>query len=220
MKSRYVCFTGPRLIYILHFFVFTLGVTAVATVQASADAKPVGKIITVTGTVKFLASSETPVAQAKPGEASPATFERWEKVKRDQIVYEKDQFQTFRKSRVKILFEDKSLIALGPNSKFKVESYVFDAKDKLRQGIMSLSHGLSMYIVNKSQKNKNSYFRIVTPTANVAARGTHGFVSATDEMTFVANQAGAVETENVETACQKLELPGKLCGGGEEKYEH
>ena len=49
-----------------------------------------------------------------------------------------------------------------------------------------------MYIVNKSQNNKKSFLKIVTPTANIGARGTQGYVAASDERTLLANQAGAV----------------------------
>lgn len=189
-------------------FLLILIVTPTPTL---ADEKPVGKIISFVGKVKYLSASETPVAQAKPGNARTATFEKWLPVKLHQLVHVKDHFQTLRKSRVKILFGDNSLIALGPNSTFKVESYLYSPEDKLRQGVLNLSHGLSMYLINKSQKNKDSFFRIVTPTANIAARGTHGFVSATDEVTYVSNQAGAVDVENIVTTCSRFDLPKKLC---------
>ena len=59
-----------------------------------------------------------------------------------------------------------------------------------------MAHGLSMYIVNKSQKNKKSSFRIVSPTGNLAARGTQGYISASAEKTLIANQAGTVMVSN------------------------
>jgi hypothetical protein len=193
-----------------YIFIF-LFIFAVIPGPTLADEKPVGKIISISGVVKYLPVSETPVAQAQPGEAQKVILGEWMQVKLHQVVHIKDHFETFRKSRVKILFGDNSLIALGPNSRFKVESYLYKPEDKLRQGVLNLSHGLSMYLINKSQTNKNSFFRIVTPTANIAARGTHGFVSATDDVTFVANQAGAVEIENIVTTCARFDLPKKIC---------
>ena len=121
-----------------------------------------------------------------------------EKIKKKQPVYAKDRFRTSRKSRLKILFADKSLMALGPRSEMTVESYLYKPKDKLRQGVINIAHGLSMYIVNKSQKNKKSNFRIVSPTGNLAARGTQGYISVGPEKTLVANQAGTVLVRNID----------------------
>jgi hypothetical protein len=77
-----------------------------------------------------------------------------------------------------------------------VESYLYKPEDKLRQGVINVAHGLSMYIVNKSQKNKKSSFRIVSPTGNLAARGTQGYVSSSKTKTLIANQAGSVIVSN------------------------
>ncbi len=162
--------------------------------HAAAQEKPVGKIISIRGTVEILVSE--PVAEVKKGEVKKVAAEVWQKITKKQPVYAKDTFRTGRKSRLKILFEDKSLMALGPRTKMSVESYLFKPEDKLRQGVINVAHGLSMYIVNKSQKNKKSSFRIVSPTGNLAARGTQGYISATKDKTLIANQAGTVEVSN------------------------
>ncbi len=163
-----------------------------------AEEKAVGKVIGISGTIEFLGrTSEEPVAEVLPGEVRPVSFEKWSPAKFQQAVFAKDQFRTFSKSRLKILLKDNSLIALGPNSQMTVQSYLHKPKDKLRQGIIGLAHGLSMYIINKSQSHKKSTFKIVTPTANIAARGTQGYASASLENTFVANKVGTVVTSNV-----------------------
>ncbi|MBT3923055.1 MAG: FecR domain-containing protein, partial [Nitrospina sp.] len=156
--------------------------------------KPVGRIIGIIGTVELLIGE--PVAQAKKGEVRQASAEVWEKVNKKQSVFTKDTYRTGRKSRLKILFEDKSLMALGPKTRMSVESYLYKPEDKLRQGVINMAHGLSMYIVNKSQKNKKSSFRIVSPTGNLAARGTQGYISASPDKTLIANQAGTVSVSN------------------------
>jgi FecR protein len=180
--------------------------------MAFAQEKPVGKVIGISGMIEYFSGTSTPIAEAKPGEVRSASFEPWQKVKFQQPVYSKDRYRTSPKSRLKILFDDKSLIALGPNSEFKVESYIYDREQKLRQGVLRMVNGLSMYLINKSQKNKKSSFRIVTPTANVASRGTHGYLSVMAAMTFVANQAGEVGTGNVKHGiCDET----KVVGAGE-----
>ena len=184
--------TISRLIWVFYWTLVFISMP----VLSFAQEKPVGKIIGIIGTVEKLIGE--PVAQAKKGEVQQASAEVWEKVKKKQPVYTKDTFRTGRKSRLKILFEDKSLMALGPKTKMSVESYLYKPEDKLRQGVIGMAHGLSMYIVNKSQKNKKSSFRIVSPTGNLAARGTQGYISASAEKTLIANQAGEVMVSNVD----------------------
>jgi len=181
----------------ISFLIIQYAVLLVLPGQIFAAENPVGKIIGLIGTIEYLPAGSEPVAEAKPGEIQKVSFEKWEKVKFHQAVYPKDKFRTSRKSRLKILLSDNSLIAMGPNSEVKVESYLFNKKDKLRQGVIGMAYGLSMYIVNKSQTNKNSSFRIVTPTANIGARGTQGYTSASERNTFVANLFSSVETSNI-----------------------
>ncbi len=173
--------------------------------------EPVGKVIGIIGTVEFRSGEAEPVAEAEPGEVRPAAFEVWQKVEFHQPVFAQDQFRTASKSRLKILFEDESLIALGPSTRFSVESYLVDEEDKLRQGAVHLLHGLSMYVINKkASKNRKSLFKIVTPTANIASRGTQGYISASANSTLVANQAGTILTENVDPLVSGQEELGPM----------
>lgn len=174
---------------------------------------PVGTIIGISGTIEYQSSAGgEPVAEAKPGEVQRVSFGKWEKARFHQVVYAKDKFRTSRKSRLKILLADKSLIALGPNSEMRVESYLFNKKDKLRQAVIGLAYGFSMYIINKSQTNKNSSFKIVTPTGNIAARGTQGYMAVSRKTTFVANKVGNVFTSNVDPSIPGVVELGPLMG--------
>jgi hypothetical protein len=65
-----------------------------------------------------------------------------------------------------------------------------------------------MYIINKSQKNPNSNFKIVSPVANLSSRGTQGYISSFSGETIVANQAGSMKTENRNPA-----VPGSVIVG-------
>ena len=165
--------------------------------QAWAERKPVGRVIAIIGSAEFHPGHGDQVA-ARPGEAVPVSFTPWQKVEPKQLVYATDEFRTGRKSRLRILFEDSSLMALGPNSLMTVANYTFDAKEKLRQGTISIGHGISMYIVNKEQKHPKSHFKILSPTANVAARGTQGYLSVSQLKTLVAHQAGLIRALNAD----------------------
>ena len=163
-----------------------------------ADKKPVGRIIAIIGNAEYLPAGEESVADAQSGQVVPVSLTPWQKVQPKQMVYASDEFRTGRKSRLRILFEDSSLMALGPNSRMKISSYLFDANEKLRQGVITIGHGISMYIVNKEQKHPKSHFKILSPTANVAARGTQGYLSVSQLKTLVANQAGLIRALNAD----------------------
>jgi len=178
-----------------------------------ATENSVGTIIGISGTIEYYQSTNgEPVAEAKPGEVQRVSFGTWEKAQFHQEVYAKDKFRTFRKSRLKILLSDKSLIALGPNSEMTVKSYLYSKKDKLRQAVIGVAHGFSMYIVNKSQTNKKSSFKIVTPTANISARGTQGYIASSPNNTYTANRVGKVLTSNVNPNISGVVELGPLMG--------
>ena len=148
--------------------------------QTFAQQEPIGKVVHIVGTAEYLVGE--PVAQAKPGEVIPASLEVWEKVKFHQPIYLNDKLRTKRRSRVKILFKDNSLMGLGPGGEMSVAVYLHKPKDKLRQGVINIRRGISMYIINKSQKNKKSFFKMSTPSGNISARGTHGYIAATSDL--------------------------------------
>lgn len=179
-------------------FVFGLAFLVVNPMEVVAEEKPVGKIVILSGTVEVRSSGPVPVADQSSGNVKPVAFTPWKKAERLQAVFAKDEFRTSRRSRVKILFNDNSLMALGPNSQIKVVSYLYEPEQKLRQGILNVKLGLIMYVINKSQNHKKSEMRIVTPTANIAARGTSGYLSVSDDITIVANESGTVEVSNID----------------------
>lgn len=177
---------------------FCLALWVANPIEVAAEEKPVGKIVILTGTVEFRSSGSVPLADKSSGDIKPVAFTPWTKAKRLQDVFATDEFRTSRRSRVKILFSDNSLMALGPNSQLKVLSYLYKPEEKLRQGKIDVKQGLYMYVINKSQNHKDSEIRIVTPTANIAARGTTGYLSVSDTNTIVANETGTVEVSNID----------------------
>ena len=157
IASRYTrCFAAAC------FFFFLLGFYPA---DLLAEDKPVGRILAVIGTVKYFVGKDSSASRGTPGEVKRVAFEPWQNVKKRQPVYATDQFRTGRKSRLKVLFSDNSLMALGPGAEIAVTAYRTQPESKLRQGIIGVKRGLAMYIVNKSQNNKKSFLKIVTPTA-------------------------------------------------------
>ena len=152
IDSRYTrCFAAACFFFFLLSFYPT---------DLLAEDKPVGRILAVIGTVKYFVGKDSSASRGTPGEVKRVAFEPWQNVKKRQPVYATAQFRTGRKSRLKVLFSDNSLMALGPGAEIAVTAYRTQPESKLRQGIIGVKRGLAMYIVNKSQNNKKSFLKI------------------------------------------------------------
>jgi len=197
-----------RLLHLSIAFSLITAAFPASAVAEDADAA-VGRVIGIKGQVEFLRQAQPPpVAQAQPGQTVLAAAEAWQTAAIQQPVFKNDRFRTSRKSRLKILLSDNTLFALGPKSEIQVGHYMHKPEDKLRQGVVGLARGMSMYIINKNQDNPKSYMKIETPTGNLAARGTHGYIGVTPLETLVANQAGALLVRNREPG-----VPGQVIVG-------
>ncbi len=161
-----------------------------------AQEEVLGRIISIRGTVEFQAPQGGSAAN-EVGKVKTVSFGPWQKVQPKQEIRVNDRIRTSRKSRLKILFKDKSLFAMGPKTEITLEKFLFQPESKLRQSVVNIAHGLSMYIINKESVNPDSKFEFRTPTAILAARGTKGFFSATSTRTLLANQSGAMNARNV-----------------------
>lgn len=177
---------------------------------AFAEEKPVGRIIGIIGSAEMRSTVSEPVSSIAPGDVKPVAFQPWNKVQPRQLVYLKDELRTGPKSRIRILFNDNSLLALGPNSQMRVSAYQYEPEKKFRKGVLYLVNGLSMYIFNRAQDNKDSSIHIITPTANVAARGTQGIISASREKTIIINEFGKVEVSNEDDEILGKQILGYL----------
>jgi hypothetical protein len=177
--------------------------------QALADEKPIGKLIGISGAVEFRSVSNRKSIPRNDGtRAIRVSYTPWQKAAFKQPIYKSDILHTSKRSRLKILFLDNSLIALGPNSTLEVKKYFLNKNKKLRQAVLNVASGLAMYIINKNQKNEKSNFKMVTPTAIIASRGTHGYISSYEGESVVANQAGVVLVQNINP-----NIPGQVSLG-------
>jgi hypothetical protein len=102
------------------FCLVCLLILIIGTLESWAEEEPIGKVIAISGKVEF-ATYEQLQGQEKKGLMSLVKFSPWEKTEFQQLVYARDAYKAKRRSRLKILFNDNSLIALGPDSTMTVE---------------------------------------------------------------------------------------------------
>ena len=110
-------------------------------------------------------------------------------------LQESDSVVTRDKSRVKMLFRDDSILTLGANSKLVIKKYLYSPESKRAESIYELADGRLRSVVG------GAGFKVTTPTAFAAARGTiftvaYNMETGTTEITVVE---GTVEVRNINT---------------------
>lgn len=110
------------------------------------------------------------------------------KAKIKSVIYPGESVYSEPGATAKIVMSDRNIINVLPNTKFKIEKYVNDGKDK-SVGI-KLNQGRLRADVNEKYDGEKNKFEILTPVAVVGVRGTQLVVSydpavnATEIVTF------------------------------------
>ena len=81
-------------------------------------------------------------------------------------LLEADNIVTLKRSRVKMLFRDDSVLTLGASSRLVIKQYLHNPKSKRTESIYELADGKLRAVVG------GAGFKVTTPTAFAAARGT------------------------------------------------
>ena len=110
------------------------------------------------------------------------------------VLLEKDYVETGEKSRLKMLFRDDSILALGSMSRLSVNQYLYSPEEKRSESIYELLDGKLRAVVGSAD------FSVKTPTAFAAARGTIFVVwyDPETESTLVAVLEGEVFIRNID----------------------
>ncbi|MDI6786347.1 MAG: FecR domain-containing protein [bacterium] len=154
------------LIYILSLFVFLLNTKTLLFAQPkSANAK-----IASTATITYIQGS---------AEVKKLGSKEWLPSKLKMLLHEKDKIRTRLASSVEIQFEDGSIVKIGENTVVGIEKLKINRKTLEQDFSIKLWLGKIMVRIEKLRQ-KNSRFRIITPTAIVGVRGTI-FIVCVDE---------------------------------------
>jgi len=107
-----------------------------------------------------------------------------------------DTIRTGRRSRAQLKFVDGSVLNIGSLTKIQVGEFSYNAESKVRKSNIRALRGTVRAAVSKAEDN-NSYFRIETPGAVAAVRGTDWTVeviSPTDSRFY--GHSGSVKITN------------------------
>jgi hypothetical protein len=87
-------------------------------------------------------------------------------------VVQGNSIKTGAKSSVGLIFEDDTVVALGPNSEITIESYLFNPVDQELSFIARLAKGTFSFITGQIAKLAPQNVKFETPDATLGVRGT------------------------------------------------
>jgi hypothetical protein len=164
-------------------FVFALASLLPAPAQAQADSaqpaaqdsssKPIGKVVTATGSVTIEHATAVVVQANVSGQAS--------QTKVGDVVYLGDVVQTGTDGRVGINFTDGTSFNLSSNARMALTEFVYDPNGKSNSSLLSLTKGTFTFVAGKIAKTGD--MKIDTPVATMGIRGTTPRIEISDDGT-------------------------------------
>jgi hypothetical protein len=177
------------------FLIIALGILTLLTWGTGArgeSSKPIGSVTAVQREANVTHEGRLDVALVKLGES----------------VLFKDFYETKTQAKLKLLFDDDSILSLGENTKLQIAENIYDPAKSQRSTVVNMVNGSVRALVGKVFGGAGSKFEIHTPTAAAAARGTYFIVWTTKEgghdPTGVVNigESGKVVVSNINPAIQ------------------
>jgi hypothetical protein len=138
-----------------------------------SSSKPIGRVVTVTGSVTIEHASAVIVQANVAGQA--------EQTKIGDLVYLGDVVQTGADGRVGINFTDGTSFNLSSNAHMTLTEFVYDPNGKSNSSFLSLTKGTFTFVAGNIAKTGD--MRVDTPVATMGIRGTTPRIEISDDGT-------------------------------------
>jgi hypothetical protein len=138
-----------------------------------AASKPIGKVVSATGTVT-IEHVNAAVVQANLGNQTGSS-------KVGDLVYQGDVVRTGADGLVSINFADGTSFNLSKNANMTLNEFVYDPNGKSNSTLFNLSKGTFTFVAGKIAKTGD--MKIDTPVATMGIRGTTPHVEVSDDGT-------------------------------------
>ncbi|MBF0551935.1 MAG: FecR domain-containing protein [Deltaproteobacteria bacterium] len=152
--------------------------------REAGSGQKVGNVIKLTGRALFKPINTTQSAPLRLG----------------LKIYEGDEVTTEGDGKIRILFDDESVVCVAENTRLIISEYRTDMKRRLRSGWLTVQIGKASFFINELFKGLNGpSFRVQTTTAIMGVRGTIFIVWAkTGSTTSVVCLEHNIEMINVD----------------------
>ncbi|HTR44313.1 MAG TPA: FecR domain-containing protein [Thermodesulfovibrionales bacterium] len=87
-----------------------------------------------------------------------------------------DVIRTGPTGSIGLIFDDDTLVSMGPNSEFAVEGFLFSPSEKKLSFVVRMLRGTFSYLSGQISKLLPGAVRLETPDATIGMRGTHVLV--------------------------------------------
>lgn len=135
----------------------------------AAEGGSIGKVSSFYGDVKVLHRGEPDWVVAKLG----------------LEIFQYDTIRTEMKSKVRITFEDGSLLNLSEDTTLEIKEHVYTPEEERRSSLFAMAQGKVRAFCQKFA-GEGSSFQVETPTAVIGIRGTHFIIwVVSNELTTV-----------------------------------
>ena len=138
------------------------------------DAKPIGKVMNVAGTVHIEHSSAVIVTANLPAGGIAAT-------KVGDLVYRGDVIQTGPDGALGITFADETSFNVSNNARMEVNQFVYDPNGHSNSTLLSLTKGTFTFIAGNIAHSGD--MKVDTPVGTMGIRGTAPRVQILDDGT-------------------------------------
>src|SRR5450755_3283029 len=132
--------------------------------------KPIGKVVTATGSVTIEHVNAVVVQANLPTQAG--------QTKIGDLVYQGDVVRTGADGRVSINFADDTSFNLSNNASMALDEFVYDPNGKSNSTLFNLTKGTFTFVAGKIAKTGD--MKIDTPVATMGIRGTTPHIEISD----------------------------------------
>lgn len=117
-------------------------------------------------------------------------------------VFKGDEIVASPSGLAQIRFVDNTKLVVGPNSRLRIDSFVFNPDDTAQKVTLNLTKGAFRFITGKSPKKA---YTLNTPTGTLGIRGTVFDLFARDQDATAIVYEGAVESCDQQGSCELAE---------------
>jgi len=135
------------------------------------EAKPIGKVVNVTGPVTIEHAGAVVAQAAVPGQAGQTNV--------GDLVYQGDVVQTGANGRIGINFIEGTSFNLSSNARMALNEFVYDPNGKSNSSLINLSRGTFTFVAGNVARTGD--MKVDTPVATMGIRGTTPHVEISDE---------------------------------------
>jgi len=131
----------------------------------------------------FAMGEESPIGKVKTGKGDVVVIRSGKEIPINigDRLYQKDIIRTGANSSAGVIFEDNTILSLGPKSEIVIDEYVFAPEKGILSMITRMVKGTASYISGIIGRQSPESVKFQTPDATISIRGTQFLVKVKED---------------------------------------